>query len=118
MWPPAARMASNTLTVPTTLTMAPSGGSAAQNGSCRPARCTTCVIPWSATTSATSRAAGHVERGEVGLAASPSLRDELEAAQVRAQVGGHYRDALVEQQPDRPGADAAGGAGDQESFRR
>src|SRR5215208_3823109 len=39
--------ASNTLTVPTTFTRAPSGGSARQNGTCRAARWITCVMPCS-----------------------------------------------------------------------
>ena len=41
------RAASNTLTVPTTLTCAPSGGSARQNGTCSAARWITFVIPCS-----------------------------------------------------------------------
>ena len=61
--------------------------------------------------------AGHVELGEFGPAAAAPLGDELKAAQIAAQVGGYHRHALVEQQPDRPRADAARGAGDEESLR-
>ena len=62
-------------------------------------------------------AAGHVEFGEFEPVVGLSLGDEPETAQVRAQVGGHDRHALVEQQPQRPRADAARGAGDQEPLR-
>ena len=61
--------------------------------------------------------AGHVELGEFGPATAAALRDELKAAQIAAQVGGHHRHALVEQQPYRPRADAACGAGDEEFLR-
>ena len=60
--------------------------------------------------------AGHVELGEFGPATHAPLRNELKAAQVAAQVAGHHRHAVVEQQPYRPRADAARSAGDEESF--
>src|SRR5579875_768533 len=51
---PLERTASNTFTVPTTLTAAPSGGFAAHSGSCRPARWTMWVMARSRTTCATA----------------------------------------------------------------
>ena len=55
-------------------------------------------------------------RGEMGTARAIGIvaSGQSEPVQVRAQVGGHHRHALVEQQPHDPGADAACRAGDQE----
>ncbi|MEZ4662299.1 MAG: hypothetical protein R2911_32515 [Caldilineaceae bacterium] len=47
---PACRAASKILTVPTTLTCEPTDGLARQNGTCKPAKCTMCVISCCSTT--------------------------------------------------------------------
>jgi hypothetical protein len=100
------------------LTIAPSGGSAAQNGSCRPGQVDDAGDAAVGHDGRYVGAAGHVQLVElqllVVLVFGPALGDKLEPVQVRAQVGGHHRHALVEQQPHDPGADAACRTGDQE----
>ncbi len=111
--PLAARTASNTLTVPTTLTRAPSGGSARTNGTCSAARWITWVIPCSSN--------APLQLGQVGdVAAHLGQRLELVGVEQQpqpvvaaAEVVGDHAAAVVEQLADGPGADAAVGAGDQ-----
>ena len=98
--------ASSTLTVPTTFTRAPSGGSARQNGTCSAARWITCVIAV-----LVERALERVEVGDV--AAHAGERGERVVVEHQPQavvvVGGVERDdrpALARQLRDHPRADA------------
>ena len=107
--------ASKTLTVPSTLTRAPSGGSARQNGTCSAARWITCVMPCSSI-ARSSAARSVMSPATCGIAATASA-----SSSSRSRRGSVERSNVTTGRPSAdelgrdPGADAAVGAGDEEA---
>ena len=108
------RTASKTLTVPTTLTSAPSGGFARQAGTCNAARWMTVVIACSS--SARSIEARSVMSPFTILDRRQLVRrsDRSQAPRVTADVEGDDRRPLPSQGAHGPGPDAAEGARDED----
>ena len=81
-----ASTASNTHTVPTTLTRAPRTGSALQNGTCSAARWTTCVTPCSSIARSTCSKSAMSPRTSVTRSSASGLHHELKPGRIVADV--------------------------------
>ena len=109
--------ASKMLTVPTTLTSAPRGGSARQNGTWSAARWMTFVMPLGVQDRLDRRQVGDVAGHEGDGRKLVRGHDQPQATRIAAHVEGDDLPPLADQAADRPGADAAERARDEEPLR-